>query len=106
MNNHFVSQEDPTFKSRLIINNTLKDFSSLNKKEIGEIFENITEACIANDEMASAVGISIENMFDRETAVAISNSAAQIYKQSKPANIALDLSEDDENKFKEMLLDM
>ena len=105
MNNHFVNPEDPTPKSRLIINNTLKDFSSLSKKEIGEIYANIADSCLHNDEYAAAVGISTENIFDRETAVAISNSAAQIYKKSRPVNIILDLTEEDEKNFEDMLSD-
>ncbi len=96
---------EDTIQSQLKINNVLKDFSSLDKKQIGEIYQNIADACIHNDEYASVIGIAIENQFGREVAVITSDKTAQIYKEQMPKTVVLDLSAEDEENFEQMLSD-
>lgn len=106
MNQYFVNPDDMTVKSQLTINQTLKDFPALDKKQIGEIYTNIVDGCIFNDDYADAIGTAIENQYGRETSVIVAHFTEKIYNEQLPDNIVLDLTEEDIENFEDMLSDI
>lgn len=96
-------KNDSIIETKLKINQTLKEFPNLSKKEVQQVYENTVNAALYEDLMSKCTGKAIKDIYGEDISLDIASKAAELYGGQIVTEENLTLSDEDEKMLRECL---